>query len=91
MMYTFGRSYHRLQKPDFDPTNHEAMHESSKLLPLMTHVFWLFKPIQYLPESILSRMGNLATLVELKNVGLFALISIRFSADETTARACESK
>ncbi|PMD41073.1 cytochrome P450 [Hyaloscypha variabilis F] len=68
MAYTFGRSYHRLEVPDFDPANHESMHEGSKMLTLMTHAILLFRTIQSLPEFLLSRMGyELATLVELKN------------------------
>jgi hypothetical protein len=69
MMYTFGRSYRRLEAPDFDPANHESMHESSKTLTLMKHAIWIFRIIQALPEFLLAHMGyDLATLVELKNV-----------------------
>jgi hypothetical protein len=69
MMYTFGRSYHRLEVPDFDPANHELMHEGSKTLTLMKHAIWIFRIVQSLPEFLLSHMGyDLATLVELRNV-----------------------
>jgi hypothetical protein len=70
MMYTFGRSYHRLEVPDFDPANHESMHESSKMIVFMKHAIWIFRIVQSLPESLLAHMGyDLATLVELKIVG----------------------
>jgi hypothetical protein len=78
-MYTFGRSYNRLEIPDFDPANHESMHESSKILPLMTHTMWFFRIIQSLPEFMLSHMGyDLATLVALKNVLSSTYASICF-------------
>jgi cytochrome P450 len=83
MQYTFGRSYRRLEIPDFDPKNHESMHESSKVLTLMTHAIWLFRTIQSLPEFMLSHMGyDLATLVELKNAGSLHMDSICLLANE---------
>jgi hypothetical protein len=91
MAYTFGRSYHRLEVPDFDPANHESMHEGSKMLTLMTHAILLFRTIQSLPEFLLSRMGyELATLVELKNVGSLTWFR-NVLANETTTRVCEGK
>lgn len=72
MQYTFGRSHHRLEMPDFDVANHVSMHESSKVLPLMMHISWMFQLIQSLPEFMLSHMGyDLATIIELKNVNPF--------------------
>ena len=76
MMYTFGRSYNRLEVPDFDPLNHELMHEGSKTLTVMKHLIWIFRIVQSLPEFMLSQMGyQLATLVELRNVRSFLLAS----------------
>jgi hypothetical protein len=69
MMYTFGRSYHRLEVPDFDPANHELLHEGSKQLTLMKHAIWIFRIVQSLPEFLLSYISyDLATLLEIKNV-----------------------
>jgi hypothetical protein len=69
MTYTFGRSHNLLEVPDFDPLNHELMHEGSKTLTVMKHLIWIFRIVQSMPEFMLSHMGyQLATLVEQRNV-----------------------
>lgn len=69
MMYTFGRTYNRLEAPDFDAANHEVNHEAGKMGTLIRHEVWILRIILALPESILQRLGPaLAGQVELKNV-----------------------
>jgi hypothetical protein len=93
MMYTFGRSYHRLEVPDFDPANHDLMYEGSKMLTVMKHTMWLFRIVQSLPEFVLSHLSyDLATLVEIKNVlstihGFYKF----YQLTKTLTRVCESK
>lgn len=74
MLYSFGRMYNRLEKPDFDAFNHESNHEVGKLGFLMKHAIWILRIMQALPEFLLQRLSlAFKEMVELKNVSCDAL------------------
>lgn len=69
MKYSFGRTYHRLENPDFDVNEYEAMHEGANMGFLTKHLHWILRILKILPEFVLKRLDpGLAALVETKRV-----------------------
>ncbi|KAL0256814.1 hypothetical protein SLS55_007623 [Diplodia seriata] len=55
--YAFGRSDHRLQAPDFDPSFRDAMLQGGKAGHVMKHFPWLMDVLRKLPDSLLLRLS----------------------------------
>lgn len=69
MTYAFGKSYKRLEAPDFGKAGYEALHQGSAFGVTTRHIIIILRATQALPEFILYRMGGaFAALVTLKSV-----------------------
>lgn len=69
MTYCFGRSYRRLEEPDFDAVGHDAGHGAASLGWVMKHNFWILWIVQHLPQFVVRRLGiALAAFVDLNAV-----------------------
>ncbi len=69
MTYCFGRSYCRLEEPDFDEAGYDATHGAASLGWVMKHMIWILWTIKSLPEFFLRRIGvALAAFVDLNTV-----------------------
>lgn len=70
MSYSFGRSYKKLDKPDFDEDDYDATHVAASLAWVLKHFPFLLKMVKALPEFAQKSMGQaLATFVTLQAVG----------------------
>jgi len=78
MQYSFGRTYDRLSKPDFDLFNHVSNHEAGKSGFVMKHFIWILRLLFAMPESWLAKLGpDLAALVELRHVSYNSVLGAR--------------
>ncbi|CZR61295.1 related to cytochrome P450 CYP3/CYP5/CYP6/CYP9 subfamilies [Phialocephala subalpina] len=67
MSYSFGRSYKKLDKPDFDEDDYDATHVAASLAWVLKHFPFLLKLVKALPEFAQKSMGQaLATFVTLQ-------------------------
>lgn len=57
MDYAFGRSEHRLEAPDFDPSFMNAMLQGGKAGHVMKHFPWLMDALRKLPDSMLLKLS----------------------------------
>jgi hypothetical protein len=56
MVYSFGRTYNRLERPDFDVAAYEATHNRTMMGNLMRHMIWLMWIIKSLPFFVAKRL-----------------------------------
>jgi len=57
MMYLFGKSYNRLECPDFNEAWYEIDHQGTAWGPLMRHMVWILRIIEAMPECMLKKLG----------------------------------
>jgi cytochrome P450 len=55
--YAFGRSDHRLEAPDFDPSFRDAMLQGGKAGHVLKHFTWLMDLLRKLPDSLLLKLS----------------------------------
>ncbi|CAI9630885.1 unnamed protein product [Alternaria burnsii] len=55
--YAFGRSEHRLEAPDFDPSFRDAMLQGGKAGHVLKHFTWLMDLLRKLPDSMLLKLS----------------------------------
>ncbi len=55
--YAFGRSYHRLERADFDPTYAQSMHEGTAAAHFNKQIFWPFALLLSLPDWLGTRLA----------------------------------
>jgi hypothetical protein len=71
MEYSFGRSYNRLDMPDFDALDQESTHKAVSFAHVIKHFHLLIWTVKRLPPSIQKHMGRaLATITRLQRVSL---------------------
>jgi Cytochrome P450 len=64
--YSFGKSYRRLEKEDFDPVYAQSMHEGTAAFHFNKQFFWPFKAFISLPGWIVTKIvPGLYTYIEL--------------------------
>lgn len=69
MMYAFGRSYKRLEKPDFDVAEYDSTHDAASFGWVIKHFVWILWMVKSLPKFAQKSMGQaLATFVTLQDV-----------------------
>jgi hypothetical protein len=61
MEYSFARSSHRLEAPDFDPSYKKASHKGVRMAQIAKHLrflTWIAKALLCLPESLAEKLGS---------------------------------
>ena len=68
-LYSFGRSYNCLEKPDFDPQLRDGTRSGGELRHLLKHYPWIFNVMMMLPHSITARLSrNAMDMIDRRNV-----------------------
>ncbi|KAE9378827.1 putative cytochrome P450 [Stipitochalara longipes BDJ] len=55
--YSFGRSYHRLERPDFDPIYAQSMHEATRAFHFNKQFIWPFRLLIFLPSWLATKLA----------------------------------
>jgi hypothetical protein len=61
MEYSFARSFHRLEAPDFDPSYKIASHKGVRMAQIAKHLrflSWITKLLLTLPERMSAQLGS---------------------------------
>ncbi len=71
MEYSYGRSDHRLEVEDFDPSYHDTIVAAGKQGHLLKQWIWILYFIQSLPESLAAWLSpDLDLVIRLARVSL---------------------
>jgi hypothetical protein len=86
MEYSFARSFHRIEAPDFDPSYKEASRRGVRMAQIAKHLrflTWIVKVLLWFPESIAERMGSTLRMFLVERRVRFPLPSLPFHQQET--------
>lgn len=72
--YSYGRSDHRIEEPDFAPSYHDASVTAGRLGALMKQMIWVYYVVKNLPDWIASRVApELILTSQLQQVGRISI------------------